>query len=172
MKPAERPAAFEPTKDLLYFYNPLRTKFQSFFRAKVLICFPFQFIQPVRYLDGTVFICMFAFRCIRTASAVLTPVIIPSGFVPGFCYIFAVSCMYQLLFIAADKAVCFWYIGQVVSQIGILPVFLFLLPVKLVIFYITSQILSFQIFVIFLTSIAGIRNKVFRQSSQPFFQMI
>lgn len=170
MKPAERPAAFEPAKDLLYFYNPLRTKFQSFFRAKVLICFPFQFIQPVRYLDGTVFICIFAFRCITTAAAVLTPVIIPSGFVPGFCYIFAVSCMYQMLPITADKAVCFRYIGQVVSQIGILPVFF--LPVKPVIFYITSQILFFQIFVIFLTSIAGIRNKVFRQSSQPFFQMI
>lgn len=171
MEPVERPTAFEPTKDQLYFYNSLRTKFQSFFGAKVLICFPFQFIQPVRYLDGTVFICIFVFCCIRT-SAVRTSVIILSSFLPGFCYIFAVPSIYQLLSIAADKAVCFRYIGQGVSQIGILPVFLFLLPVKLAIFYITSQILFNQIFIFFLTAIACIRNRVFRQSSQPFFQMI
>ena len=107
MKSSERPASFNLAKDLFCLHNSLRTKFQSFFGAKVFICFSFQFIQPVGYPDCAVLICIFTFCCIRTANAVLTPVMIPSGFIPCFCPIFSFSHMHQILSVVVDKTVCF-----------------------------------------------------------------
>ena len=50
--------------------------------------------------------------------------------------------------IPAGITVCFRIIGQVLCQIGVFPVLLFLLPMELVVFYITAQFILFQIFII------------------------
>ena len=76
------------------------------------------------YLDCAILICILTFCCIRTAATFLTPVIIPSGFIPCFCYIFPFSHMYQLLFVATDKTVCFR--GEVKMESGLVIVLHFL----------------------------------------------
>ena len=48
--------------------------------------------------------------CIWTPSAVFTPIIIPTGFISGFRYIFSVSCMLQILPIPAQKTVLIFII--------------------------------------------------------------